>query len=476
MHIKRQLAVLLMAVFLLSSSASAQSAVSDMSDFVDPLAPESTTLSKEEKTSVIDTKIDEYLQKFEESGKSAKEYQKILEPIRQRATTLSAQLQNLDTQMQMSRDELARSRMSIQKKRIDVAGLMQELDSTNAELLVQKRTVADYILLLWNEEQKYRSNGEDGNSMLKLLLADASTFSDAMRPIKYYEVLEQNQRKIFHRLEIANNELLTQQLKLEEEQGRLASLETAQEQQFSQVQAEKEAKDRLMAQTKGMQSRYEALLAESLAQEEESYRIISSLQTNRKEINERLATLSDDAKNRLKERDGNDPYDIERIIGDTGDKPLSWPVTPNSLSAYFMDPNYDKVFHTKHHAIDIPVRQGTPIHAPANGYVMTVKDNGYGYSYIIVAHAGNLASLYGHVSSFAVKEGDLVHRGDIIGYTGGLPGSRGAGVRTTGAHLHFEVHENSTPVDPLKYLPLTADLVARFPAVIQDRVRNGEYK
>jgi murein DD-endopeptidase MepM/ murein hydrolase activator NlpD len=53
-----------------------------------------------------------------------------------------------------------------------------------------------------------------------------------------------------------------------------------------------------------------------------------------------------------------------------------------------------------------------------------------------------------------VEEGQLVQPGDVIGLSGGAPGTRGAGWMTTGAHLHFEVLENGEHVDPLDHLPI----------------------
>jgi murein DD-endopeptidase MepM/ murein hydrolase activator NlpD len=65
---------------------------------------------------------------------------------------------------------------------------------------------------------------------------------------------------------------------------------------------------------------------------------------------------------------------------------------------------------------------------------------------IILHHAGGLQTLYAHLAHLRVREGALVHQGDLIGTVG----STG---RTTGPHLHFGVRVDGTTVNPQAYLP-----------------------
>ena len=133
-----------------------------------------------------------------------------------------------------------------------------------------------------------------------------------------------------------------------------------------------------------------------------------------------------------------------------------WPVSPSrGISAYFHDEAYRAVMGMVHQAIDIRALQGTPIHAPADGVVYKTRDNGFGYSYIILAHGGGFMTLYGHVAEIRVIEGEKIKQGQVIGLSGATPGSKGAGLMTTGPHLHFEVLKGGKHVDPLDYLPLS---------------------
>lgn len=103
-----------------------------------------------------------------------------------------------------------------------------------------------------------------------------------------------------------------------------------------------------------------------------------------------------------------------------------------------------------HPAIDFPAKSGTPIYAPASGVVVYAKrKNAYG-RFILLAHSFGFKTAYAHLSRFAVKSGDYVSKGDLIGYVG----SSG---RSTGAHLHYEVRYLDKWLDPKAFLTLDLD-------------------
>ena len=99
-----------------------------------------------------------------------------------------------------------------------------------------------------------------------------------------------------------------------------------------------------------------------------------------------------------------------------------------------------------HTGIDIPAPGNTPILACKSGQVVT---SAYHYSYgnyVVIDHGNGNSTLYAHMSSRAVSEGDMVTQGQVIGYVG-------ATGNTTGPHLHLEVRENGQRVDPESKFP-----------------------
>ena len=130
-----------------------------------------------------------------------------------------------------------------------------------------------------------------------------------------------------------------------------------------------------------------------------------------------------------------------------------WPAI-GAVSAGFLDAAYQRFFGVPHHGMDIKVGQGSPVFAAADGIVFLARDGGRtGFSYILIGHRDGYATLYGHLSQFAVSTGDEVYGGQMIGLSGGAPGTHGAGPMTTGSHLHFEMMRNGQHIDPKLVLP-----------------------
>ncbi len=125
--------------------------------------------------------------------------------------------------------------------------------------------------------------------------------------------------------------------------------------------------------------------------------------------------------------------------------PSIWPVQ-GQITAGFgqrLDPlSGEGAFH---HGLDISAPQGTRVDAAADGIVFyTGPEAGYGNT-ILVDHGYGITTKYSHLSKISVVVGQEVKRGQVIGAVG-MTG------KTTGPHLHYEVHVYETPVNPARYL------------------------
>ncbi len=136
-----------------------------------------------------------------------------------------------------------------------------------------------------------------------------------------------------------------------------------------------------------------------------------------------------------------------------GKVPFLWPVK-GTLSSKFGSRYMRGRGRHVHEGIDIAARKGTPVKSARSGHVVyaTNRIPGYG-NMVIVQHAGQLSTVYAHLSKIAVKKGQFVARGQLLGAVGRTG-------RSTGNHLHFEVRARRQPVDPM---PLLYQQFARNP-------------
>jgi murein DD-endopeptidase MepM/ murein hydrolase activator NlpD len=98
-----------------------------------------------------------------------------------------------------------------------------------------------------------------------------------------------------------------------------------------------------------------------------------------------------------------------------------------------------------HEGLDIAAPYGSPIFAPSDGFVtFTGYKGGYGNT-LVVDHGYGVSTMFAHTSSILAKEGQKVKRGQLVAFVG----STGA---ATGPHLHYEVHVDGVPTDPMRYI------------------------
>lgn len=129
-------------------------------------------------------------------------------------------------------------------------------------------------------------------------------------------------------------------------------------------------------------------------------------------------------------------------VGGEGSQGIRMPVQGH-LTSGFGERFHPILGYERFHAgVDLGAAAGTPIVAAADGKVVSAGwAGGYGRA-VEIAHAGGLETKYGHMSRIAAYPGEIVNRGEVIGYVG----STGL---STGPHLHFEVMKNGKPVNPL---------------------------
>ena len=101
-------------------------------------------------------------------------------------------------------------------------------------------------------------------------------------------------------------------------------------------------------------------------------------------------------------------------------------------------------YRKMHHGMDFTAKKGTPIYATGDGKIIKAgRGSGFG-NVIYIDHGFGYITKYAHMSKFNTKKGQKVKRGDIIGFVGNTGLS-------SGAHLHYEVHKNGQPINPVNF-------------------------
>jgi murein DD-endopeptidase MepM/ murein hydrolase activator NlpD len=137
-----------------------------------------------------------------------------------------------------------------------------------------------------------------------------------------------------------------------------------------------------------------------------------------------------------------------------------------AVRSYFRDPR--DAGRREHHGVDIFAPRDTPVVAAASGFVSSVGTNRLGGNVVWLWDPDRKQShYYAHLSSQAVRIGQRVDAGDVVGYVGNT-----GNARTTPPHLHFGIYAfREGPIDPL---PFVAGAVGPQPPGGRERSASGE--
>jgi len=357
---------------------------------------------------------------LDEIGRKIDEYRAVINQKKAESETLQDQLTFIET-------NIAKTSLDIDIAKEEIRILEMEMKDLDAKIVSREARIVQQRQLLASLSRKLYRTGYR-KSMLEILLSypSFSNFFGAMQTIvELQSGVQKAMTKIKDETVGLAEERAARGRKQQDADARKRDLEIAR----AEYEDDKALKSNLLIETKSSELEYRYLVAELKQEQNQANNDIEYLEKSLREktdIADRLARQ-------------------ETV--------LSWPVeNTKGLSSTFHDPDYPFRNVFEHPAIDIRCSQGTPVRAAAAGIVARAKNAGMGYSYVMLLHNNNVSTVYGHLSRIVAKEDSFVERGEIIGYSGGMPGTPGAGKLTTGPHLHFETRVKGFPVDPMQFL------------------------
>lgn len=145
---------------------------------------------------------------------------------------------------------------------------------------------------------------------------------------------------------------------------------------------------------------------------------------------------------------------LDKLANDNDAYPVAWPLYPiEEIQTYFGDEAFQKQYGIPHIGIQIKAEQNTPIYAARDGVVYFVADSdSIGINRMMIVHTDGYVTVYQYLNESIVQPGDIVRRGQLIGYSWGEPGTRGAGFISKGANLTFSIFKDGIARDPFEIL------------------------
>ena len=349
-------------------------------------------------------------------------YEKNIAAKQRELSSLAGQLSNIENSIAKINLEIETINLEVDTTNLQIENTELKIAAKENEINGQKEIISELIRTLHRQQQN--------SGILEVLLLH-DNFSDFVAELNHLEKMQDKLVSGVGDLQEIKMALHQDKNSLEDNQDELFVLAERLETKKVTLGGQKSVKASIMTNTQGQEAKFQQLLEQAKAEQAQ--------------INADIVYLEQVARERLNR---------QLQLQDLESTGFMWPVPSQEITAYFHDPEYPYRYIFEHPAIDIRAAQGTAIRAADSGYVARAKDGGqYGYSYIMLVHADGLSTVYGHVNVISISEDQFISKGQVIGYSGGMPGTRGAGRFTTGPHLHFEVRLNGIPVNPLNYLP-----------------------
>lgn len=353
------------------------------------------------------------------------------------ASELADQRSGIKSQLADLKDQRA---TAIRRKEL----LDQQIALTEREIRNTEDQIAGYEALLSQTAKELEENQRQEEEQYALFCERARVMEEA-GTTSYWSVL-------FKATDFSDllSRLSDVQEVMDYDQGVLDSLR----QLRSQIEAKQAQQEQLRAETEEAKATLEVQKADLVAQQEEAVALLAEIQANVDEYEAELKEIE-------AERDRIQKEIVEKsneLARQYAEQYAKWSadstgyIWPETVSKRITSPMGGrntgiKGASTNHKGVDIGgVGTTTSVLAAKAGVVITAQySRSYG-NYVVISHGPGNTTLYAHMSSLSVKANDVVSQGQTIGITGST------GI-SSGPHLHYEVTENGSRIDPLSVLP-----------------------
>ena len=369
--------------------------------YFNPVSPASAARVDELKTEInkqnkqMEQEINEYKEKLKTTFEESKN-------LKNETAKLENSLLKIQAEIKLSQNRIEAAELSLEE-------LSFEIKKAGDKIKESKNSISETIRLM---------NEADSNSLVEILLANNS-FADFFDNINSVEQIKKN---IVFYLDDLKNSKTTLEFEQEKVNKEKENLEQKKTELYDRNQIQKTVqnqKQTLLKETQNKENTYKALLDIRLKKQKD-------LEDEIKKIEEELRVAIDPASL---------PPSRSGVLGSPVDNPV---ITQYFGNTAFATQNPQIYGGMGHNGVDFRASIGTSVKASEDGRVagagntdISCKGVSYG-KWILIEHNNNLSTLYSHLSLIKVQEGDIIKKGQIMGYSGDTG-------YVTGPHLHFAV-------------------------------------
>ena len=358
-----------------------------------------------------------------ETEQEGKELQQQKESAQKEKDSLASQLNQVVSEMQEAEEKLTQKQDEIKKAQDElVQAQIQENDQYEAMKVRIK-----YMY-------------ENGNTSLIEILFSAKSMGDLLNKAEYVQTISEYDRNMLEKYQKLTKDIEEKEAKLQKEEEELKVLQNdliEKRDNVNQLLAEKEVQISNLEQQIGENAeKLEKLIKEA----EEAKR-----RQEEAEAAKQAAQAAQQGSSSSSSSSSGNSGSGSGSSTVTGGGTLAYPVAnPRITSGYGYRDAPTAGATSRHDGIDFGGATGTPIYASESGTVVTAAYNSARGNYVVINHGNGIQTWYQHCSAVYVSVGQKVSRGQSIAAIGAT------GI-VTGPHLHFEVHVNGSPVNPMNY-------------------------
>ncbi|MCL5666867.1 MAG: peptidoglycan DD-metalloendopeptidase family protein [Patescibacteria group bacterium] len=353
--------------------------------------------------------------KLDALNKQIKDYTQQIATAQSSANTLKNQITIYDKQITATQLQIEAKQTQIEDTSLQISELEKLIDQKTKDIAENRKILAELIVQL---------NEFDNSYVLKTTLASGN-LSDFLDQVQYTQNFQDKIYQLVQKIKDLKAKLESDEQDLKVQLANLQDLKEELEISQESLTAQRDQKQTLLTQTRGLESNYQRLLASSKNEE-------LSLQ---KEI--------DDLDAKIRAKLGN------KVI-ESSKGALAWPMD-GVLTQGYGNTGFTALGYTFHNGIDVAAPAGQPIYAAADGIVLDTdhSDTSYG-NWAAVKHSIptqksgtiNIVTLYAHMRTIKVSPGQFVKAGDLIGYEGNTGNTtKKLYGPSRGYHIHFGVYD-----------------------------------